>query len=283
MDAIAPAAETLAVARVDLPTGGTAFAVSDRLALTAFHVIGNRANGTVTHPQVRLVFTGGSVAASVDQRSSPVDDAALLHFTEVLPPESTPIVLTSEIHREPWYSRGFPLDDPTATGSAVDGNVVDPQQRQPDSGADVIALYCQQAAAESPQRLNGFSGAPVLVGEAARAAGLIRWNPVRPSRPGIAVGGMVYACPVRRILGLWPELCDVALAEAKETPRTGEAEHLKRLISQYERNLQVTEMQLSQYGPGEQPLRLINQLDSIKDELRILRERLGPASGRQVT
>jgi hypothetical protein len=283
MDAVAQPADTLAVARVDLPAGGTAFAVSDRLALTAFHVIGDRATGLITHPQVRLVFTGGSVAASVDQRSSPVDDAALLHLTETLPAGATPIGLTGEVRREPWYARGFPVDDPTATGSAVDGNVVDPDQRQPHTGADVIALYCQQASAESPQRLNGFSGAPVLIGEPARAAGLIRWNPVRPSQPGIAVGGTVYACPVRRIVERWPQLRDVALAAAKDTPDTGEAEHLKRLISQYEQNQRVTEMQLSQYGAGEQPLRLINQLDSIKNELRVLRERLGPASGRQVT
>jgi hypothetical protein len=282
MDAVAQPAEALAVARVDLRTGGTAFAVSDRLALTAFHVVGDRVTGTVTHPGVQLLFRGGSVAASVDTRSNPVDDAALLHLDEALPPGSVPITLTSEVGRERWFSRGFPVDDPTATGLTVDGNIVDPDQRQPQSGSSVIALYCQQAAAGSPQRLVGFSGAPVLIGEPTSAVGLIRWNPTNPTQPGIAAGGTVYACPARSILARWPELRDCAGAVRKAPPDVEQAEHLKRLISRYERNLRITEMQLSGYASSEQPLHLINQLDDIQNELRTLRERLGPASGRRV-
>ncbi len=270
------------MARVHLRTGGTAFAVSDSLALTAFHVVGDRASGILTHPDVQLVFSGGSVEASVDARSDPVDDAALLHLRQALPRGSAPITLASEVRREHWFSRGFPVDDPTATGLTVDGNVVDPDQRQPQSGSSVIALYCQQAAAGSPQRLIGFSGAPVLMGELMSAVGLIRWNPTNPSQPGIAAGGTVYACPVRSILARWPELGDLARSAAELPADAEEAEHVKRLISQHERNLRRTEMQLSQYGPSEQPLHLINQRDSIKNELRILRERLGPAWGQQV-
>lgn len=282
MDAVANPVAALAVARVDVRTGGTAFAVSDRIGLTAFHVVGDRAAGTLTHPDVRLVFNGGSVAASVDPRSDPRDDVALLRFNGALPPGLIPITLISEVRHERWFSRGFPLDDPTATGRTVDGNVVDPDQRQPYSGASVIALYCQQAAAGSPQQLIGFSGAPVLIGEPASAVGLIRWNPTNPSQPGIAAGGTVYACPVRNILTRWPELRELARAE-KDFLGIEDVEHLQQLISQYERNLRTTETQLSQYGPSEQPLHLINQLDSIKSELRILRERLGRASGRRVT
>ena len=283
MDAVAGPTEALAVARVGLRTGGTAFAISDRLALTAFHVVGDRATGTVTHPDVQLVFSGGSVAASVDARSDPVGDAALLHLDEALPSGSVPVMLTSEVRREPWFSRGFPVDDPTATGLTVDGNVVDPDQRQPQSGTSVIALYCRQAAAVSPQQLIGFSGAPVLIGEPTSAVGLIRWNPTNPSQPGIAAGGTVYACPVRSILARWPELGGLARVARDFPADVEEAEHLKRLISQYERNLRATEMQLAQYALGEQPLHLINQLEDIKNELWVLRERLGPASGQQVT
>lgn len=280
MDAVARSVAALAVARVGLRTGGTAFAVSDRFALTAFHVVGDRLTGTVIHRDIQLVFGRGSVAASVDARSDPVDDTALLHLAEALPPGSAPIVLTSEVGREHWFSRGFPVDDPTATGLTIDGNVVDPDQRQPQSGSSVIALYCQQAAAGSPQRLNGFSGAPVLIGESPSAVGLIRWNPTNPSHPGIATGGTVYACPVRSVLARWPELRDLPRPTGKAPPDAEQAEHLKRLISRYERNLRITEMQLSGYAPNEQPLRLINQIDDIKNELRILRESLGPAPGR---
>lgn len=194
-----------------------------------------------------------------------------------------PIALISEVRREQWFSRGFPLDDPTATGRTVDGNVVDPDQRQPHSGASVIALYCQQAAAGSPQQLIGFSGAPVLIGEPASAVGLIRWSPTNPSQPGIAAGGTVYACPVRNIVTRWPELRELVRAEREVFLDNEDIGHLQRLISQYDRNLRTTEAQLSQYGPSEQPLRLVNQLDSIKSELRTLRERLGRASGRRVT
>jgi hypothetical protein len=270
------------VARVDMQTGGTAFAVSDRLALTAFHVVGDRVAGTLTHPDVRLVFSGGNVAASVDPRSDPLDDVALLRFNGVLPRGCAPITLSSEVRREQWFSRGFPVDDPTATGRTVDGNVVDPDQRQPHTGASVIALYCQQAAAGSPQQLMGFSGAPVLIGEPASAVGLIRWNPTNPSQPGIAAGGTVYACPVRNVLTRWPELRALVRAAKEISPDTEDVEHLQRLISQYERNLRTTETQLSQYGPSERPLHLINQLDSIKSTLRMLRERLDPASGRRL-
>ncbi len=284
MDAVAGPTEALAVARIGLRTGGTAFAISDRLALTAFHVVGDRTTGTVMHPDMRLIFSGGSVTASVDARSDPVGDAALLHLDEALPSGSVPVMLTSEVRREErWFSRGFPVDDPTATGLTVDGNVVDPDQRQPQSGTSVIALYCQQAAAGSPQQLIGFSGAPVLIGEPTSAVGLIRWNPTNPSHPGIATGGTVYACPVRSILARWPELSGLVRAARDFPADAEEAEHLKRLISQYERNLRATELQLAQYAMGEQPLRLINQLEDIKSELRILRERLGPASGQQVT
>src|SRR5260221_14651337 len=119
MDAVEQPTGPLAVARVGLRTGGTAFAISDRLALTAFHVVGDRATGTVKHPDLQLVFSGGSVAATVDARSDPVGDAALLHLDEALPSGAVPIVLTNEVRRGLWFSRGFPVDDPTAAGTTV--------------------------------------------------------------------------------------------------------------------------------------------------------------------
>jgi hypothetical protein len=60
MDAVAGPREQLAVARVDLGTGGTAFAISDRMALTAFHVVGDRGTGTIKHREVHLVFRATS-------------------------------------------------------------------------------------------------------------------------------------------------------------------------------------------------------------------------------
>lgn len=276
MDAIAGLPiGTLAIAHVDAPTGGTAFAISSRLALTAFHVLGDRVTGIVRDQDVRLSFGGWKVMAHVDPRTAHDADAALLHLESPLPAGIVPIVLTDQVPQGRWLARGFPRGDPSFTARSVDGTIVDANQRHPETGASVIALYCQQAAAGSPQPLAGFSGAPVLAGQPERAIGLIRWNPTNPSQPGTAQGGTVYACPVRSVLAQWHELRDLAQASVEASRDTAEVAHLKNLISQYERNLHATEMQISQYGPSERPLHLINQLASINDELRTLRERLG--------
>jgi hypothetical protein len=263
------------VARVDVPTGGTAFAVGDRLALTAFHVVGDRAAGIVRQRDVRLDFGGWTVIAHVDPRTASDADAALLHLESALPPEIVPITLTDQVPHGRWLARGFPRDDPSFTARSVDGTIVDADQRQPQTGAAVIALYCQQAAAGSPQPLAGFSGAPVLAGQPERAIGLIRWNPTNPGQPGVAQGGTVYACPVRSMLSRWPELSELTRAAGEASHDTAEVAHLKNLIAQYERNLHATEMQMSQYAPSERPLHLINQQTGISGELRALRERLG--------
>lgn len=278
MDALARPAGELAIARVELPRGGTAFAVSDGLALTAFHVIGDRASGTVRHSEPELVFSGGSVPARVDDRSDPIGDVALLHLAGPLPPGSVPVALTSTVHRDRWSSRGFPVGPGGPESLTVDGSVVDPEQHQPESGASVIALYCRQAAAGSPQRLNGFSGAPVLVADPPVAVGLIRWNPINPDQPGIAVGGTVYACPARSILSRWPEL-GLLDRGPRQPADTAEVAHLRRLIAQQEQNHRITETQSSRYSSGDRPLWLINQLNDIENELKVLRERLRVSQG----
>lgn len=278
MDAVAGADGALAVARVNRAGGGTAFAVTSRLALTAFHVIGNRLTGEVRERTVELSFGGWTVGADIDLRLAPGDDVALLRLARPLPAGAIPVPLSGAASAGRWFARGFPVSDPSGAGRTIDGNVVDPDQRQPGTGVPVIALYCQQAAAGSPQPLAGFSGAPVLAAPAGPAIGVIRWNPNNPERPGIAEGGTVYACPVRSVLARWPELRDLASAgtpaEADTAAEPAEALHLRKLISQWERNLRTTELQASQYAPAELPLHLANRLESINEELRKLRERL---------
>jgi hypothetical protein len=281
VDAVARPAAELAIARVGLPGGGTAFAISDRLALTAFHVIGDRAQGTVRDRDLRLDFSGGSLMARVDDRIDPLGDVALLHLAGQLPPGAAPVALADAVGHEPWFARGFPVTATGAESLTVDGTVVDPDQHQPLSGASVIALYCRQAAAGSPQQLNGFSGAPVLIGRPPASAGLIRWNPTSPGQPGAAVGGTVYACPVRTILARWPELRSLAADRAVSPADAPEVAHVRRLIAQQEHNLRVTEMQASQYAAAERPLHLLNQLHAINSELEKLRGRLSAAGRRE--
>jgi hypothetical protein len=269
---------TQAIARVQVQPGGTAFAVSDGLALTAFHVVGNRASGTISQAEVLLDFMGARVAASVDPLSDPLADVALLRLGTSVPANFTPIHLTLDVRREDWLSRGFPRADPTATGVTIDGTIVDLAQRQPHSQARVISLYCRQAAAESPQRLAGFSGAPVLSASSCLAVGLIRWSPVDRNRPEVATGGTVYACPAQSIVAIWPELMAYVRVNDSEPSRSSEPDHVKRLIEQQEKNLRTTEAQAAKYSRAELPLHLRNQMEDITDELTRLRARLEESS-----
>jgi hypothetical protein len=110
------------------------------------------------------------------------------------------------------------------------------------------------------------------------AVGLIRWNPINPDQPGIAAGGTVYACPARSILSRWPEL-GLLDRGPRQPADTAEVAHLRRLIAQQEQNLRITETQSSRYSSGDRPLWLINQLNDIENELKVLRERLRVSQG----
>jgi hypothetical protein len=194
----------LAIARVATAGGsGTAFAVSAETALTAFHVVGDRTTGAVTHPRVMLVFREGKVPATVVAGET-AGDVALLHLTGPMPPGCDPVALTDELARGEWHTRGFPVAG--AGEVSVDGTIVDPDACLPGTEVPAVQLFCRQAAAESPQVLKGFSGAPVLVGEPPRAVGVVRWNPTEPDKPRVAVGGSVYACPAAVAVARWPEL-----------------------------------------------------------------------------
>src|SRR5258708_14903506 len=98
MDAVEQPTGPLAVARVGLRTGGTAFAISDRLALTAFHVVGDRATGTVKHPDLQLVFSGGRVAANLHARSYPGCRGAPLPPAAAPPSGALPTLLPNQLH-----------------------------------------------------------------------------------------------------------------------------------------------------------------------------------------
>ena len=79
-----------------------------------------------------------------------------------------------------------------------------------------------------PLALKGYSGAPVLVRDRQQeaAAGLIRWNPVRFGELA-AVGGMVFACPVRSIVespGLQPFRAQLNLVAHSGAAASGTAD-----------------------------------------------------------
>src|SRR5262249_39712848 len=149
-------------------------AVSPRLALTAFHCIGELDTGVIRSQRVWLWFRSGMVEATVEG-GDPGADYAVLRLLAALPPQEQPIRLVADCQpHERWYSVGVPAAVADVDGYAVSGTVTFPDARIL-HGAAAIQLHCEQSAARLP--LQGVSGAPVLVGFPALAAGLIRWNP----------------------------------------------------------------------------------------------------------
>jgi hypothetical protein len=88
---------------------GTAFAVSRQLALTAFHVIGDRLQGKTRDGPFELRFPGGCSCGAKYQDGDDWLDFALLMLDSELPEHLEPIPLTSEAREaDGFVSRGFP-------------------------------------------------------------------------------------------------------------------------------------------------------------------------------
>ena len=184
---------------------GTAFAVSPQLALTAFHVIGNRLQGEARDGPFELHFPGGHSCEAKFQDGDSRLDFALLSMMSRLPEDLQPIGLTGEAHEaDGFVSRGFPPLQNVDT-LTIAGTVRNPQGTI-FNGVPAIQLFSHEAAAEMP--LGGMSGAPVLVGSSGKQAaiGLIRWNPTRPNDPTLSLGGTLFACPMEAIADRKPEL-----------------------------------------------------------------------------
>jgi hypothetical protein len=171
---------------------GTAFAVSRRLTLTAFHVIGDRIQSKVRNGPFQLRFAGGYTGGAKYDDGDGRLDFALLSLDSPLPEEFQLVSLTSEAQEaDGFVSRGFPplqgLDILTIGGTIrnLEATIF--------GGVPAIQLFSHEAGAEMP--LGGMSGAPVLVGSGAKQAaiGLIRWNPTRPNDPTLSTGGTLFA------------------------------------------------------------------------------------------
>jgi tetratricopeptide (TPR) repeat protein len=185
----------------------TAFLLTSELAITAFHVVGDRSSSSLKIASVQLRFPDGHTTADViefDARS----DVAILRLRDRRLDDGCNRV--SFLHpvslNDPFLSSGWPQARPFAQDKMqISGEVVHASAAI-FNGVPAIQLYCKQAAAM--MRLQGFSGAPVLVPHAGKLciAGMIRWNPLRSDLDGVAEGGTVYATSIDVILGRWPEL-----------------------------------------------------------------------------
>jgi hypothetical protein len=183
---------------------GTAFAINADLAVTAFHCVGDRRTGDITHRDVQIWFSrrdGEQALATVSADASDhTADFAVLRLLSPLPAGFEPLGLVQSVRIDvPFRSIGYPaaLADQVER-AAISGRITDSTavwKEQP-----VLQLFCEQAGAGLP--LKGYSGAPVLVRDRQQeaAAGLIRWNPRRYGEL-VSVGGMVFACPIRSVVG----------------------------------------------------------------------------------
>src|SRR5262249_38914358 len=107
-----PPGRRIAIARVE--GGGTAFAISDDLALTAFHVVRGAVAGKV---KVRLTFADHArpFTASVERFDETFDMAVLRLEEPSLSGDLTPLAVSTSVrHLQAWRAQGYPA----ATGDA---------------------------------------------------------------------------------------------------------------------------------------------------------------------
>lgn len=181
---------------------GTVFAVSGRLALTAFHCVGDRDSGVLRTARVICQWASGTSSASVDD-ADPAADVALLRLDRELPSTLDPIHLAGETSAHAQFEApGYPAEIPGVSPFTISGEIVSPEVTL--HGVRVLQLRCRESAAELP--LGGMSGAPVLAGQPLRAVGILRWNQPRREQPDLAVGGTAFAAPSSAVLDRWPQL-----------------------------------------------------------------------------
>lgn len=188
------------VAGTEPDVAGTAFACSRRVALTAFHCVGDRTTGQIQAANVRLHFGAAEFTGTVVDGDH-LADFAVISLQKDLPEEFAPVPLISMVaSKTPFTSKGWPASRPFATDPlAISGSVTDPSATI-FHGIRALQLYCREGASGLP--LYGLSGAPVLVQQqngAEAAAGIIRWNPTTSddNRP---LGGIAFACPTSSVL-----------------------------------------------------------------------------------
>ena len=181
---------------------GTVFAVAGRLALTAFHCVGERRTGEVRSPRVICEWAGHISLARVEQ-GDPNHDIALLYLDKQLPPELEPVLLTRQVSEHTQFTaKGRPVEVPDVSLFTVSGEIVSLTGER--EGAQVMQLACRESAAQLS--LRGMSGAAVLVGQIPRAVGVVTWNPPHRDHPELGAGGAVFATPSSVILDRWPQL-----------------------------------------------------------------------------
>src|ERR1700677_14781 len=194
---------------------GTVFAVSGRLALTAFHCVGDVGSGEILFRRLHCKWPRG-ISSAVVEDTDQEHDIALLRLEAELPPDLDPVRLAAEVTEHTQFAApGNPIEIGGVSQFAVSGEITWLEVAL--SGASVIQLASRESAAELS--LHDMSGAPVLVGKPPTAVGVIRWNPPRADRPELAAGAAVFATPSTVILRHWPQLSPFHAAAGPDLKR----------------------------------------------------------------
>ncbi|MBI3373153.1 MAG: trypsin-like peptidase domain-containing protein [Betaproteobacteria bacterium] len=189
-----------AIARFEVRDGtrvlsrGTGFLVTDRLVLTAFHVVGDRTQLALYEQQYGLFacFPGHECPCRVVEGSWDASaDWALVECAD--PPKARPLPL-AELYASgaAWETYGFPDANPQ-DGMVCSGTVENPAGEI--QGVVAMQLFSKQAAAGNGSPVRGLSGAPVIVDGA--AVGVLRYSLMKD---GLNVAGTLYSCPVGPIV-----------------------------------------------------------------------------------
>ena len=185
-----------AIARIEVTAAGevvsrgTGTLVSDRLVLTALHVVADRRSQP---PQpidgaIKLTFPGFEASARIaDDAFDGAFDWALLECDEA-PPAQPVSMATLDRSGVRWETFGFPDANPR-DGMLQSGTVENHDAEL--EGVHALQLFGRQAAAGTGAPVRGLSGAPVLVDD--QLVGVLRFALMQESR---TVAGTLYGCPV---------------------------------------------------------------------------------------
>ena len=170
---------------------GTGFLITDRLVLTALHVVADRRTVQMPTAPIEVHFPSGStVARPIEGAWDQLADWVLLECAQAPGPPPMPLLVV-EHGRPAWDAYGFP--DANPMGMRVDGDVVDLDATY--DGVRSFQLFSRQAGAGDGMPVPGLSGSACVVDGA--VIGLLRSSLLAG---GKNVGGTLYACPIATVL-----------------------------------------------------------------------------------